>query len=190
MLSAQNIQSKLGEGITPEAFIEKMRPEYREKFEKWYQSFTWEDHNRAALTPLQERDDLRCAIIAGDWCGDVHPNLGPVLETMKEAAIPVEMFVLEDHDDVMDHFLTMGGRSVPKVILTDKEGHVLFTWGPRPAYIQEPMLLFKHKNMEPDEPRYEEEKLAAYQEIKARYGNNADYQKLIVYELTNQLLQL
>ena len=190
MLSSTNIHSKLGKGITPESFIEKMRPKYKETLDRYYNLFTWEAHNREAIAPLKQKEDIQCSILAGDWCGDVHRNLGPILEVMKEAEIPTEIFIMEEHDDLMEQFLTMGGRSVPKVILTNKEGDVLFSWGPRPAYIQEPMIAFKQLNLDADNPVLDEERQKAYEGIFARYGKNGDYQKLVVYELTNQLLQL
>ncbi|WP_246031480.1 thioredoxin family protein [Salibacterium salarium] len=190
MISAENIYEKLGQGISQRDFLESMNHRYQATLNQWYELFTWEDHHREALLPLKERDDLRCAILVGDWCGDVHRNLGPAMEVMNEANIPVEIFIMEKHDNLMDQFLTMGGRSVPKVIVTNLNGDVLFSWGPRPAYIQEPMAAFKRKNLHPEDPSIDEEKKAAYAGIKARYGENGDYQKLVVYELTNQLLQL
>ncbi|MGY4688822.1 thioredoxin family protein [Salibacterium sp. K-3] len=190
MISPENIYDKLGTGIEAEAFLDSMNRRYRETLDGWYELFTWNEHDASALTPLQNREDLHCAILAGDWCGDVHRNLGPILEVMKQAGIPVELFIMEKHDDLMEHFLTMGGRSVPKVIITNNEGDVLFTWGPRPAYVQEPMAAYKRSRFEPGDPQADEAKKAAYEGIQARYGSGSGYQKLVVYELTNQLLQL
>jgi hypothetical protein len=46
--------------------------------------------------------------------------------------------VLRDQNlELMDQFLTNGGRSIPKLISTDDNGEVLFTWGPRPSTPQE-----------------------------------------------------
>ncbi|MFZ4451174.1 thioredoxin family protein [Salibacterium aidingense] len=190
MITSANIKEKLGHGVTPQEFMESMNHRYRATLDQWHELFTWDDHDREALAPLKDNTSLRCAVLAGDWCGDVHRSLGPVLEVMKEADIPVELFIMEKHDDLMGHFLTMGGRSVPKVIVTNPGGDVLFTWGPRPAYIQEPMTEFKRQNYAPDDPQAEEAKKAAYEGIHARYGKDSGYQKLVVYELTNQLLQL
>ncbi|SFO96196.1 thioredoxin family protein [Salibacterium halotolerans] len=190
MISSENIQDKLGTGITPEAFMEKMKDDYRRQLDEWHGLFTWNEHGAAALEPLQHRNDLRCAILAGDWCPDVHRNFGPALEVMKQAGIPVEVFIMEQHDNLMEHFQTMGGRSVPKVILTNSGGDVLFSWGPRPAYIQEPMASYKRSSFAPGDPEAEVAKKAAYKGVQARYGSGSNYQKLVVYELTNQLLQL
>ncbi|SFM32432.1 thioredoxin family protein [Salibacterium qingdaonense] len=190
MISPENMYDKIGTGIKPETFMDKMEERYRTQLDEWYHLFSWSEHDAGALEPLQERSNLRCEILAGDWCPDVHRNLGPALEVMKQAGIPVEMFIMEEHHDLMEHFLTMGGRSVPKIILTNDDGDVLFSWGPRPAYIQEPMAAYKRSSFTPDDPQAEEARKAAYEGVKARYGSGSNYQKLVVYELTNQLLQL
>jgi hypothetical protein len=43
----------------------------------------------------------------------------------------------------MDAYLTNGGRSIPKLICLDENGAEVFTWGPRPAVIQEVMNRLK-----------------------------------------------
>ena len=54
----------------------------------------------------------------------------------------------------MDHYLTNGGRSIPKlVVLRAADLTELTTWGPRPAEAQE--LLYAYKAMDP-KPPYEE----------------------------------
>ncbi|MDA3130890.1 thioredoxin family protein [Aliibacillus thermotolerans] len=187
-MNANNIQEKLGKGISVEAFIDKMTEEERQKFEKWHNQFDWEMHNQELLAPLKEETNLRASLLLGTWCGDVHRNLGPIWEVLKEANIPTEVFIMEEHEDLMDLFLTMGGRSVPKVIITNDAGDVLFDWGPRPLFIQQPMIEFKQKNLAPDDPAIDAERKKAYEGIFSRYGKTADYQKLVVYEITNLLL--
>jgi hypothetical protein len=43
----------------------------------------------------------------------------------------------------MDAYLTNGGRAIPKLICIDAKGAEVFTWGPRPAVIQEVMNRLK-----------------------------------------------
>lgn len=186
---SQNIAEKLGQGISAEEFISNMSVN-REKLEKWSEQFQWDEEKRAAFEALGQRLNLRCAILAADWCGDVIRNLPVVLHVLEAANIPVEIFIMEQHLDLMDRFTTMGGRAVPKVIFTDQEGNVLADWGPRPAYIQEPMVRFKQENPDPNAPDYEEKRNATYAEIRKRYGQGTEYQQLIVDELYQLLSSL
>jgi hypothetical protein len=96
---------------------------------------------------------------------------------------------MEQNLETMDQFLTMGGRSIPVVIFADPDGAVLGRWGPRPAYIQEPMVRFKQENPDRDAPDYQEKLQAAREEVIRRYGEGTGYQALIVRELKALLSQ-
>ena len=78
-------------------------------------------------------------VITEGWCGDAAQTI-PVFDKFAEAAgDKVELrFVLRDqHLDLIDQYLTNGGRSIPKLIVRDAEtGEELFNWGPRPAEAQ------------------------------------------------------
>ncbi|NNE34979.1 MAG: thioredoxin family protein [Rhodothermales bacterium] len=77
-------------------------------------------------------------VITEGWCGDAAQIL-PVLNKMADSAEGVSIrFILRDeHLDVIDQFLTDGGRSIPIVLVLDpKTNRVLGNWGPRPAIMQ------------------------------------------------------
>lgn len=76
-------------------------------------------------------------IITESWCGDA-ANSVPVLSKLAEQsdAIDLRLVLRDDNPELMDEFLTNGGRSIPKLIALDKDLNVLFSWGPRPAEAQ------------------------------------------------------
>ncbi|WP_405563809.1 thioredoxin family protein [Polaribacter sp. Asnod6-C07] len=73
-------------------------------------------------------------VITEGWCGDAAQNL-PVINKMANLNDNINLkIVLRDNNlDLMDLFLTNGGRSIPKLIALDKENNVINTWGPRPT---------------------------------------------------------
>ena len=77
-------------------------------------------------------------ILTEPWCGDAAQCV-PVIEKLALSAGNIQTLYLlrDEHPEVMDAYLTNGGRSIPKLICLDKTGKELFTWGPRPAVIQE-----------------------------------------------------
>lgn len=84
-------------------------------------------------------------VITEAWCGDAAQNI-PVLNLMAIQSPNVELkLVLRDENlELMDQYLTNGGRSIPKLIMLDAETHEeLGVWGPRPAGAQ--LLLAEHK---------------------------------------------
>ncbi len=183
----KNLADKLGKGLTPEQFMDGMTKN-KEQFRDWYDRFEWPSgEDREFFQSLKRRDDLRCVILAADWCGDVVRNVPVVFRALAEADIPTEVLIMEENLDVMDQFLTMGGRSIPVVIFADTGGSVLGQWGPRPKYVQEPMVKFKQENTDRSAPDYEENLQAARAEIRRRYGEGTQYQALVVRELRELL---
>ena len=74
-------------------------------------------------------------IITESWCGDA-AHVIPPLNKIAELNPKIDVkFVLRDKNpELMDMFLTKGGRAIPKVIMIDNEtGDVLNTYGPRPS---------------------------------------------------------
>lgn len=77
------------------------------------------------------------------WCGDAAQNL-PVFARLAELNNNIKLrLVLRDENlDLIDRYLTNGGRAIPKVIAIAHEKE-LWSWGPRPAAMQEKVLAYK-----------------------------------------------
>jgi hypothetical protein len=182
-----NVAYKFGKGILPQQFVEGMQKN-KEQFLSWYEQFQWTDESdREFFQSLQNRDDLRCLILMSDWCGDVVRNIPVVFHVLEETGMPVDVLIMEEHLDLMDQFLTMGGRSIPIVLFADTGGHVLGKWGPRPKHVQEAMVQFKQNNPDREAPDYETNLQETRKEIMRRYGEGTGYQSVIVRELRELL---
>jgi hypothetical protein len=182
-----NVAHKFRTGLKPQAFVEGMTKN-QEAFQGWSESFSWpNEEDKAFFASLQHRDDLRCLILAAEWCGDVVRNVPVVLNVLKETEMPTEILVMEDHLDLMDEFLTMGGRAIPVVIFADTGGHVLGKWGPRPKHVQEVMIAFKQENPDRTAPDYDEKIKVARAKMLEQYGEGPGYQAVIVKELRELL---
>lgn len=73
-------------------------------------------------------------VITEGWCGDAAQIL-PFVSKMAELndGIELKLILRDQHPEVMDGFLTEGSRSIPKVVILDKESlEILASWGPRP----------------------------------------------------------
>lgn len=74
-------------------------------------------------------------VITESWCGDAAQCL-PILNKLAELSDLIDMrLVFRDQNlELMDLFLTNGGRAIPKLLVLDPETkEVLNHWGPRPA---------------------------------------------------------
>ncbi len=98
-------------------------------------------------TPISEEvsNTVKClnekliwVVLAESWCGDAAQNL-PVFAKITEAnpAINLRILLRDDNPDVMNQYLTNGGKSIPKLICLDENLNELGTWGPRPKFLQD-----------------------------------------------------
>jgi L-rhamnose mutarotase len=73
-------------------------------------------------------------VLTEGWCGDAAQNL-PVINKLAELNENIELQLLlrDDNLELMDLFLTNGGRSIPKLIALGENNEVIDSWGPRPT---------------------------------------------------------
>lgn len=137
----------------------------------------------AALTELlqQKAGAWTWVIITEPWCGDAAQCV-PVLEKIAQhdSKIKTAYLLRDEHPTVMDAYLTNGGRSIPKLICLDQDGKEVFTWGPRPAVIQEVMNQLKAEGVT--------EISKIVEEIQKAY--NADHQAGVYEEMEAVLAAL
>ena len=90
-------------------------------------------------------EPINLLVITETWCGDSAQNLAP-LARIEEASENISVKVVERDKnlELIDSYLTNGGRAIPKVVAFNKAGDELFTWGPRPAKAQEMVLAWKN----------------------------------------------
>ena len=124
---------------------------------------------------LEASERISCNLIwlvlTEGWCGDAAQVL-PVLQKVDDAVANVELRVLyrDENLELMDQFLTNGGRSIPKVIVIDKETlEVKGSWGPRPEPAQDMFLVYKNSEPKKDYKEFQAEMQKWYVKDKAEH---------------------
>lgn len=87
-------------------------------------------------------------LISEAWCGDA-AQVTPIIANMAAASpnITLRIVLRDENLDLMDQFLTNGGRSIPKLIAFDNaSGELLFNWGPRPQAAQDLVTAIRNAN--------------------------------------------
>lgn len=75
--------------------------------------------------------------ITEDWCGDAMLN-NPIIRKVAEAAgLPMHAALRDEDTDLIDCYLTNGGRAIPIYIILNEAGEVVTTWGPRAPELQQ-----------------------------------------------------
>lgn len=84
-------------------------------------------------------------VLAETWCGDAAQVL-PAINKMAQVSEKIELRILlrDDNEAVMNLFLTNGTKSIPKLIVLDKEsGEVVADFGPRPVEAKQLIMDYK-----------------------------------------------
>ena len=83
-------------------------------------------------------DKLTWIVLTESWCGDAAQNI-PVFTKIAEANPNINLRILlrDENPELMDQYLTNGGKSIPKLICVDENFNELGTWGPRPKFLQD-----------------------------------------------------
>ncbi len=93
-------------------------PELKELIKKINKTYTW-------------------LIITEGWCGDAAQNITPLyFMSLLNPKIKVALVLRDENLELMDRYLTNGGRSIPKLICLDDQLKEVFNWGPRPEAAQ------------------------------------------------------
>jgi hypothetical protein len=111
-------------------------------------------------------------VLTEGWCGDAAQNL-PILNKIASdtANIDLKIVLRDENLDLMDLFLTNGGRSIPKLIVLDKDNNVLDFWGPRPTIATKMVADYKEKNGTLD-PQFKQDLQVWYNKDKGKSVQN------------------
>ncbi|KAA6440207.1 thioredoxin family protein [Dyadobacter flavalbus] len=89
-------------------------------------------------------------ILTEAWCGDAAQNIPSIVAlALFNSQITVKLLLRDENPEIMDAYLTNGGRSIPKLIALDENFNELFTWGPRPAGAQEMLKAYQANPVKP-----------------------------------------
>ena len=96
------------------------------------------------IIAINEKQDW--VIITEPWCGDA-AQIVPYLFKIAALNPLINVLVqLRDSHSEIDSYLSDGKMSIPKLIVRNKQGIDLFTWGPRPQKLEAIYLELKNKN--------------------------------------------
>lgn len=144
------------------------------------------DLSEPLVEKLNELDQSWILLVLTEgWCGDAAQNV-PIIARMADQTDNVELrLILRDqHLDIMDEYLTDGGRSIPKLVCLDAETlQEIGVWGPRPGDFQQQAMQWK------DDPDINKEEWA--EKLHKWYAQNrgqqlmADFEKLLSQWMDN-----
>ncbi|MDR3679217.1 MAG: thioredoxin family protein [Flavipsychrobacter sp.] len=117
-----------------------------QRLQRWEKTLTISDE---AIAEAKKAQPQIWWVITESWCGDAAQTL-PVMVKMVEASggnIELRLILRDTNPQIMDKYLTNGGRSIPILIaVSNATGEELFHWGPRPSIPQAMMMNWRRDN--------------------------------------------
>jgi hypothetical protein len=147
-----------------------------QRSKRWMKSYT---PSTTLIDACRASKAMIWLVLTEPWCGDAAHNIPPMVKMAEQnEGINLRFLLRDEHPDLMDHFLTDGGRGVPKLLALEPENlQILGTWGPRPKSFQA-MVLAQKAN--PSMPV-----LDFYEQLHTRY--NKDRQQELEQEFLDNL---
>lgn len=113
------------------------------RMDRWKRRF---DKQGFSASTNFDASSLTWLVITEGWCGDAAHILPVIGRLAKELDQMRLIFINRDlNHEIMDEFLTNGGRAIPMLIVLNNEGHVVGQWGPRPKELQDYFIEEKRK---------------------------------------------
>lgn len=171
-------QEYFAQGITLENYMAQMESNQQKSYSVYEKFELPEDPEFMAL--LKEKKP-HVLVITEDWCGDAMMNNAILRKIADAADLDVHCVYRDENVELMDRYLTNGGRSIPKYIILSEEGQVLGDWGPRAPKVQEVVDEKKSVLPEKEDPQYDLRMKTVIGEISDGFVYNDEFWS-IVYE--------
>jgi len=113
---------------------------------------TFQVNNETAIQ-FSETPRQLWLLITESWCGDA-AQIVPVLARLAglSSTIQLRIILRDENLDIMDSFLTNGGRAIPKLICLNPDTfEVNWHWGPRPKGATNVVLRCKNEGLEKEQ---------------------------------------
>jgi len=135
--------------------------------------------NEAAVEAIRASGPHNILVVTEPWCGDSLAIFPVVAKLFTAAGCEIRIIRRDEQTDLIDQYLTNGGRAIPMVIVLDEEFNERFHWGPRPKQAQS--IVTEHKAAI---AAGEIEKAEIHKKVRAFYAR--DHGKATVSELVKE----
>ncbi len=177
-------QQYFNEALTIQQYMDNMDTLKEDSF-RIYDDF--EVPTNDGFIELLKDKQPKILTITEDWCGDAMLN-NPIIRRVAEAAGLDMRAVLRDADtDLIDRYLTNGGRAIPMYVLLNDAGQVIGKWGPRAPELQEYVVNKRASLPDKEDPIFEEAQEALYAVIREENMTNKAFWTFVYEDFKKQV---
>ncbi len=120
-------------GLTPEQYTELLDDKQRDLHALYERRV---EIDVGTVERLRSAGPFNVLVITEPWCGDSLAIFPVIAELCRRAGIDLRVVRRDEHLDLIDRYLTSGGRAIPIAVVLDESFEEVFHWGPRPGPAQ------------------------------------------------------
>lgn len=128
-------------------------------------------------------------VITEDWCGDAMMNNAIVRKIAEAADLEIRAVYRDENLELIDQYLTNGGRSIPVYLLLNKDGEVISKWGPRAEIVQQFVMDGRAKFPAKEDPSFEDIQKEFYAQMTNEFVSNQEFHLAVYEDIRNTWLQ-
>jgi len=144
------VRKQVDEGRTSglnqsEAYVYYTLPNHK-RMRRWEKKTALPDHLKTALSGLEQ--PWIWLVLTETWCGDAAPVL-PIMDAFASHtdSLDLRIALRDEHQDLMDLFLTNNARSIPKLLMVRPADYeVVASWGPRPMEAAQMVAAYREEH--------------------------------------------
>ena len=129
----EHLTAEFAEGLSVGAYADLLLEDKRALHRLHEERATVEP---AVAARLRDSAVNRGLVITEPWCGDSLAIFPVLAKLFAAAGLELRVVLRDEHPDLIDRYLTRGGRAIPILIALGEANEPLFRWGPRPAPAQ------------------------------------------------------
>lgn len=160
-------QQYFEESMSMAEYMEQMTTNLKEPSFEVYKNFNVNPEDKVFQLLKEKKPHILA--ITEDWCGDAMLNNAVIRKIAEEADLDIRCAFRDADTDLIDRYLTNGGRAIPIYLFISEQGEVIGKWGPRAPELQQLVVDMRADLPEKEDPTFEEKQKQLYTSLQKKF---------------------
>lgn len=181
-------QQYFEESISMQEYMEKMTTNLKEPGFEVYKNFNVNPEDEVFQLLKEKKPHILA--ITEDWCGDAMLNNAVIRKIAEEANLDIRCALRDADTDLIDRYLTNGGRAIPIYLFLSQEGEVIGKWGPRAPELQQMVTDMRAQLPDKEDPQFDEKQKEMYTFIQKRFVDDPQCAKWVYEDMKSVITKV
>lgn len=179
-------QQYFEQGLTLQQYMDDMTQLQEESFAV-YHSFNVSTED--SFIAFLQQQKVHILAITEFWCGDAALN-NSILRRIAEAAnVEVRVAFRDADTELIDRYLTNGGRAIPIYVVLNEAGQVVAKWGPRAPELQQYVVDLRSTLPDKEHPTFEEAQKQLYVKLRTDFIENKQFHQFVYEDIKRKITE-